>query len=404
MSFLHGYVKPPTNVDAGLKGVTGGSTREYPQRGLRTRGAVLANPLARCDAAAHRNWIVRAEVVASFMRQLLKDFVCHAVSWAGLMPAVRSLFAGRAAIILFHEIQRDFRSELATGTSISLFEYSLSWLRREGWEIVSLEECLERVFSNDRSHRYAVLTFDDGYRDNVLVALPILERHNAPFLMYVPTGAPTRTLQAWWLGLRELFRSRDYVTVDAMDTRFHCPNFQAKVSALVRTTQWIHEDYHRAAMLAPTFHKAGVSLSALNDAYFLDEGEIQVLSQHPLASIGGHTTSHSALTTLDASSARAEMADNRNYLQNLIQLPVRHIAYPYGDLKACGPREEHLASDVGFWTAVTTRPGQLDALHLNHFALPRLSVGHFDSEISFQARMSGLQRAFHMRLRDHRAA
>ncbi|WMT72947.1 polysaccharide deacetylase family protein [Bradyrhizobium sp. Ash2021] len=338
------------------------------------------------------------------MEQLLKDFVRHSVSWAGLMPAVRSLFAGRAAIIMFHEIQKEFRSELATGTSISLFEHSLSWLRREGWEIVSLEECLERVLRNDRSHRYAVLTFDDGYRDNVSVALPILERHNAPFLMYVPTGAPTRTLQAWWLGLRELFRSQDDVTIDAMDTRFHCPDFQAKVSALARAAQWVHEDYHRAAMLAPTFHKAGVSLSALNDRYFLDEREIQVLSRHPLVSIGGHTTSHPALKTLDCSSARAEMVDNKNYLQNLTQKPVCHFAYPYGDPEACGPREENLASDAGFSTAVTTRPEQLGALHLNHYKLPRIFVGGFDSEIAFQARMNGLQRAFHMLLGDHQAA
>jgi glycosyltransferase involved in cell wall biosynthesis len=66
---------------------------------------------------------------------------------------------------------------------------------------VSLEDCLERVLENDRSRRY-VLTFDDGYRDNVSMALPTRERHNAPFLMYVPTGRPARTLQAWWLGLR----------------------------------------------------------------------------------------------------------------------------------------------------------------------------------------------------------
>ena len=85
---------------------------------------------------------------------------------------------------------------MATGTSISLFEHSLSWLRREGWKIVSLEECLERVLENDRSHRYAVLTFDDGHETM------FRERHNAPFLMYVPTGGPTRTLRAWWLGLR----------------------------------------------------------------------------------------------------------------------------------------------------------------------------------------------------------
>lgn len=331
------------------------------------------------------------------MDQRLKDFVCHGVSWAGLMPAVRSLFAGRAAIIIFHEIQREFRSELETGTPISLFERSLNWLRREGWEIVSLEECLERVSMDDRSRRYAVLTFDDGYRDNVTVALPILERHNAPFIMYVPTGAPTRTLNAWWLGLRELIRSRDDVTVEAMDTRFHCPDYQTKVSALARATEWVHEDYRRARMLAPTFRKAGLSLSALNDRYFLDEQEIQALSRHPLASIGGHTTSHSALKILDSASARAEMADNRDYLQNLTQRPVRHMAYPYGNPRACGRREEQLASAVGFVTAVSTRAGHLDALPLDYFGLPRIFV---DSEIGFQARMNGLQRAFHMLLGD----
>jgi peptidoglycan/xylan/chitin deacetylase (PgdA/CDA1 family) len=359
------------------------------------RGVALAISLARCDATAHRNWVVRAEVVPGSMDQRLKDFVCHGVSWAGLMPAVRRVFAGRAVIIMFHEIQKEFRSELATGTSISLFENALSWLRREGWEIVSLEECVERVSRGDRSRRYAVLTFDDGYRDNVSVALPILERHNAPFLVYVPTGAPTRTLQAWWLGLRELIRSRDEVTVDAMDTRFHCPDFQTKVSVLARATHWVHEDYRRAAMLAPTFQKARISLSALNDAYFLDEKEVQTLSDHPLASIGGHTTSHPALKTLDRSSARAEMADNRDYLQNLIQRPVRHFAYPFGGPKACGPREEQLASDVGFLTAVTTQAGQLGARHPNRFALPRIVV---DSDIAFQARMNGLQQAFQMLL------
>lgn len=331
------------------------------------------------------------------MKQVLKDFVCHGISWAGLMPAVRSLFAGRAVIIVFHEIQRDFRSELGTGIPVSLFEYSLSWLRREGWEIVSLEECLERVLMDDRSRRYAVLTFDDGYRDNVSVALPILERHSAPFLMYVPTGAPTRTLQTWWLGLRELFRLRDDVVIDAMDASFHCPDLRTKILALARVIQWVHEDYRRAATFAPAFSKTGISLSALNDTYFLDERELQALSNHSLASIGGHTTSHAALGILDSSSARAEMVDNRNYLQDLIQKPVRHIAFPYGNVRACGPREEQLARAVGFSTAATTRPAHLDASHVNHFGLPRI---FFNTETEFQTRINGLRQAVQMLLLD----
>jgi len=333
------------------------------------------------------------------MEQLLKASVFQAIRWSGLTPIFRRNFAGMAVILMFHEIQQDCRSELMTGTSVAFFEYSLNWLRQEGWEIVSLDECLERLATNPRPHRCAVLSFDDGYRDNVTTALPILERKNAPFMMYVPTGALTRTLQSWWLGLREMFRSRDAVTIDAMAVRFRCPDFDTKTSALNKVTRWIHEDYNRVAMLGPTFNKAGLSLSALNEAYFLDERELQVLAQHPLASIGGHTDSHAALASLDVLSARAEMVGNHNYLENLLQLPVRHFAYPYGTSRACGFREEQLAREVGFSTAVTTRHGHVSDFKLNRFAVPRIGVGgQHETKAAFEARMNGVQSAMHMLL------
>src|SRR5262245_25372608 len=278
------------------------------------------------------------------MNQILRDWLYYGASRVGELPFLRARLAARAAIILFHEIQRDCQSELMTGASVSLFEYCLDWLQRDGWSIVSLEECLAQLARNDRSRRYAVLTFDDGYRDNVSVALPILERHNAPFMVYVPTAALTRTLQSWWLGLRELIRSREDVTIDAMGFRFRCPDHRSKQFALRKVDQWVHQDFKRVAALATTFNRAGISMSALNDRYFLDARALQDLSRHPLASIGGHTTSHAALATLDATSARDELADNRNYLENLLQLPVRHLAYPYGSPGACGQREEHLAN------------------------------------------------------------
>jgi peptidoglycan/xylan/chitin deacetylase (PgdA/CDA1 family) len=318
------------------------------------------------------------------MNPILKDCLYYGASRVGELPYFRARFAARAAIILFHEIQRDCQSELMTGTSAALFEYSLNWLQQEGWSIVSLDECLEKLASNDRSRRYAVLTFDDGYRDNASVALPILERYNAPFMIYVPTGAPTRSMQSWWLGLRKMFLSRDKVAIDALGRQFHCSDIRSKTSALAEVTRWVHQDYRRSATLAPTFKQNGISLAELNDAYFLDERELATLARHPLVSIGGHTTSHPALTTLDSPSVRAELADNRDYLENLLQSSVRHFAYPYG---ACGPREEHLANEVGFQTAATTRQVRLYDHKVNHFALPRIGIY---SRSGFRARMSGI--------------
>ena len=60
-----------------------------------------------------------------------------------------------------------------------------------------------------------------------------LERNNAPFMIYVPTGAPTRTLQSWWLGLREIFRREDHVTIDPMDASFNCTDYRSKEAGLL---------------------------------------------------------------------------------------------------------------------------------------------------------------------------
>ena len=157
------------------------------------------------------------------MRQLVRDGILHGIHWMGLMPVFCRLFAGRAVIVMFHEIQRDFQHELMTGTSVDLFQHSLEWLQRQGWNIVSLDECLQALSRNEpQAPRYAVLTFDDGYRDVRSVALPLLEKNNTPFMVYVPTDALSRTMKSWWLGLREIFRRQDHVTIDPMNTKFSC--------------------------------------------------------------------------------------------------------------------------------------------------------------------------------------
>jgi polysaccharide deacetylase len=179
-----------------------------------------------------------------------------------------------------------------------------------------------------------------------------------------------------------------------MDTKFACSDFRSKKAGLKTVIQWVHGDYRRAALLESTFQRYGISLSALNAAYFLGERELQALSRHPLASIGGHTTSHAALATLDIPSARAELGDNRRYLESLLELPVRHLAYPYGSAGACGPREYHLAEQAGFSTAVTTRKGNLGQGSLNCFALPRIGVGcHSEARILFEANVNGVHAA-----------
>ena len=128
------------------------------------------------------------------MKWLIRDGLYQVIRCTGSMPLFRTVFGGRVVLIVFHEIQADHRRELMTGTPGSFFEQTLCWLRQNGWEFVRLEDGLERLDDPAPHPRSVVLTFDDAYRDNVDVALPILERHQAPFIVYTPTAArPTRS-------------------------------------------------------------------------------------------------------------------------------------------------------------------------------------------------------------------
>jgi peptidoglycan/xylan/chitin deacetylase (PgdA/CDA1 family) len=72
--------------------------------------------------------------------------------------------------------------------------------------------------------------------------------------------------------------------------------------------------------------------------------------------------------------------------------PVRHLAYPVGDPTSAGPREFTMARDLGFRSAVTTRPGMLFPEHAQHLtALPRISVnGFFQNADAFDVLLSGV--------------
>jgi len=303
------------------------------------------------------------------------------------MTALRHALRGRGAILMFHEIHEADDSELRTGVSAAFLDRLLFWFRENGWHVVSLDECARRLAANDPSDRFVSLTFDDGYRDNVTRALPILERYDAPFTVYVPTGAVDRSLFSWWLGLRRLFQTHDDVDIPPLARRFQCSSADEKVAALDVVCNWIHQDYRRQAELVPIFDAYSISLPSLNDAYFLGEEELRALADHPLATIGGHTVSHPALTLLSDSHVYRELEDNRSYLANLLQRPVDHFAYPYGN---SAEREFDIAANVGFSTAVTTRTGVLSSRTGGLHRLPRLGLSARETVLSLEAKVSGV--------------
>ena len=253
-------------------------------------------------------------------------------------------------------------------------------LRRSGLDIISLDEMHRRMTAGDFTRRFVCLTFDDGYRDTLQWAYPILKEAKAPFAIYVPTSFPDRLGELWWLVLEAVIarNERIGVVIDGRNRKFDCRTVAEKRALYDELYWWLRaqptdaEQRDAIRNLAAFYH---VDIAAFCSELCMSWPELAKLAEDPLVTIGAHTVNHPALAKLAKDPARAEMELSASILEAALSVRPQHLSYPYGDRDSAGPREFELAAELGFKTAVTTRPGVLFAAHSQCMtALPRISL------------------------------
>jgi peptidoglycan/xylan/chitin deacetylase (PgdA/CDA1 family) len=139
-------------------------------------------------------------------------------------------------------------------------------------------------------------------------------------------------------------------------------------------------DLHREVTALCARH--GVDEAAICRDLCMSWDELKSFADDPLVSIGAHSITHCNLAHQSEETARKEMTVGRTRIEEKLQRPVLHLAYPYGDRFAAGAREFALAQTAGYKTAVTTRPGMMFPESAGHLtALPRVSLnGNYQDE------------------------
>jgi peptidoglycan/xylan/chitin deacetylase (PgdA/CDA1 family) len=310
-------------------------------------------------------------------RGLIERIAVELVYRTGLSGLVARWYAGRGAIFMFHSVtpDRSAHLDLDLRTSTTFLDRLLSSLRAADIDVLSIDEVIPRLTSTNR-RRFVVFTFDDGYADNLNFALPIFEKHQAPFAVYVATGIVTRQLYGWWIGLERLLLDNDRIEISPLERRWTTSSRAEKRLAYKEVCDWVSTDIEaRAPLLQSTFVRYGVSIPALLEETGLTAEQVRILGRHPLVTIGGHTKSHFELAKMPETDARDDIVANRRFLERILDGPVDHFAYPFGGPDACGAREARLTAAAGFKTAVTTRHGCVFERHLDcaHF-LPRVGI------------------------------
>ena len=309
------------------------------------------------------------------------------------------LTRGRGAALMLHHVRpwagKAFTPNRLLEIEPAFLDAALSRVRTLGFDLVSLDEALARL-GPEASKPFVTLTFDDGYRDNLEHALPILERHGAPFTLFVTTGFADRAARLWWVELEEAVAALDGIAIDVEGERLAMPattpdEKQAAFTALYWRLRAGSEERLLAA-IAALMAAAGLSSAAIVDRLCLDWDGIASMAAHPLCTLGAHTLNHPMLAKHGTETVEAEMRQSRAMIEARTGRSVRHLAYPVGDPGSAGPREFAMARDLGFASALTTRPGMLFPAHRDHLhALPRLSLnGHWQNLDSLEILLSGV--------------
>ncbi len=215
--------------------------------------------------------------------------------------------------------------EKAFSVTIEYFESFLEFASNN-YKFKSLNE---GISISDNLFPNCHITFDDGYKDNLKYALPILKKYSAPATIYV-------------------------------------------------ADQMISRDISKP-----------INMSSSNIDDFLSWDEVIALDNEELIEIGGHSSSHKILSSLSKDQLVDEIKNSKKIIEDNLGHAINHFAYPYGGKGTYNIETIKCIMDSGYKTASTAICKKFD-LKKNLYELPRYFVTQNCSPEINLARFSGI--------------
>ena len=273
----------------------------------------------------------------------------------------------------------------------------------ERWRPMSLREAVESLRAGKLPSRAVVLTFDDGYADNLHGAKPLLERHGIPATVFVTTGYLGGEREFWWdelvrilLGserlpgsLRLRIADRDFdwsLGTDAQyaqSARRRHRSWSVLVEEEPTARHTLLRSLHSVLRPLPTPQRepvlerlrewAGTPARARPTERALTDEEVSRLADGGLVEVGGHTVTHPVLSSCSPREQQREVTASRDRLRELLDRPVSSFAYPFGAAGDYSATTVSIVRGGGFRCACSTTETPMTSA-ADPFELPRATA------------------------------
>jgi peptidoglycan/xylan/chitin deacetylase (PgdA/CDA1 family) len=311
--------------------------------------------------AARRHSLVRLAASGLHHTGLLAP-VSRAVGYARRMPAF--------PILTYHRVNDDadpFFSALPT----AVFERQMRHVARN-YRVLPVEELVERLERGGLPRNALAITFDDGYRDNLTHAAPILARLGLPATIFLATGFIGTAEVPWFDRLAQGLKKSAATTVrtpwnEALELADVPGRLRAMGRALEHLKRVPDEERHR--QLETLLTSLGVTDQRTFKNLMLSWDDVHALRGLGFT-IGAHTVNHPILSRVSPQRAWTEILGARTMIESACGTAPRAFAYPNGGAEDYTETVKRLVREAGFTCAVTTRFG-LNTPNTNPWELRR---------------------------------
>ena len=293
-------------------------------------------------------------------KELLANLLYHSGLWRFVSQRRRH----GLVILNYHRIRPDHATEPCQfddgvfGPMQSAFERQVKWLKLN-FEVLSESELLGIVLgARPFSGRFAAITFDDGYRDNYDLALPVLNAHDTPALFFVCPAIIDERRLGWWDVIAYLVKASPRTTIHLRGEVI--PLNGQKPAAIGKLRAWmkLRPAAETATLMDQLSEACGVPPPdlILRDRQLMTWEQIREAGNRGVA-IGSHTHTHRVLAGLTEEDQRWELLQSKAALEAQLERPVRTLSYPVGGYQNFTAVTMRLARDCGYEGAFSFHTG-----------------------------------------------
>lgn len=313
-----------------------------------------------------------------------KDLLALAMfgRFSPLRPIVTRMGTKSLVVLAYHRINEKpdaaypLQEDTVSATP-EMFRKQLAFLKRHCF-VTTFKELADLIAANEEiPDNTVIITFDDGYRDNYDIALPILSEFNLPAVVYVVTDNIDSGQPFWFDVLSYALLRAPNGCLSILDGQHsfdiseeNRKSLRRSFGDLVRTLS--DQERVRALRELVDYSKCRSDIDAL-ERTVLTWPEVSELQSAGIE-IGSHTVTHPFLTRLSDQQLRSELMDSKSCIESAIGAEVRSVSYPTGGKAYYDERAVKLAAECGYQFAVSYEHNALPYSHEIRFEIPRIHV------------------------------